>query len=77
MKFQIGRLYRHFSCLDIDFEVRGILGENETLISFVISYWNRKLKIYQGGRMQAVSIRKDEFWKWKKVDKDDNTGEIR
>jgi len=65
--FKLGKRYRHISSLDIDLEMQQYLGENEVFVSYIVSYWNRHLKRYQGGRMQVVSIQKSDFSKWRQV----------
>lgn len=64
--FRSGYKYRHRNCLDLDIEVFKVLGENDSIISLIVSYWNRA-GFYQG-RMQVVSVKKKDLESWKRLD---------
>lgn len=66
LRFRTGKRYRHRNSLDIDLEIQKFLGENDDIVSFIVSYWNRKMKVYQGG-LQVVSIRKVDLGNWKEI----------
>lgn len=64
--FRVGKKYRHKNCIDVDFHVDGLLGENEEIISLIVSYWNRAG--YFQGRMKVVSVKKKDLESWKLLD---------
>lgn len=65
---KVRKKYRHPNCLDIDIEVRQILGEGETFISLIVKYWNRHMKCYQGRDFEIVSVSKKYICDWKEVE---------
>jgi hypothetical protein len=66
LKFQANHRYRHMSCLDIDVDVVGYLGETPEYISLIVMYWNRHMRGYQS-RETVASVKKAEFWKWQEI----------
>ena len=58
--------YRHMSSLDLDLDWQGSVFETEEVIGGVGKFWNRTYRFFQTSLM-AVTIRKEDFWKWKQI----------
>ncbi len=73
--FKPRRKYRHKNCVDIDFIVKAVLGENEEIVSLIVTYWNRR-GFPQGGRDQVVSVQKKDLPSWIEVGRSDSGDSI-
>jgi hypothetical protein len=63
--FKARKLYRNRNCLDIDFEVRSVLGELDTSILLIVGYWNRQG--FWQGRSQVVIVQKKDLENWREI----------